>query len=238
MDLDVSNQGERILETDNAKMVRSHRERYHLIRRYLKPNDRVLDCATGTGYGAALLAKHCGSVDGVDLSDVAIKFARDNYHAKNLRFQVGSAYQLPFADSTFDVFCSIETIEHVDKPDQLVKEAIRVLKPGGLFIVSTPNRVISNLKSQERPANPFHLFEWSFLEMRDFLARHFSNVTYWGQRVRSRNKFHLPYVLSKMNRWVKRPDFVPVSADDTRARAMETWESWQPENFIAVCKRA
>ncbi len=235
--IDVSNQGERILETDNPRMVSSHRERYHLIRRYIKPGDRVLDCATGTGYGAAMLAKHCESVDAVDLSETAISYAREHYRVSNLRFQVGSAYQLPFGDSTFDLFCSIETIEHVDKPDQLVKEAIRVLKPGGLFVVSTPNRVISNLKSNERPANPFHLFEWSLLEMRNFLAGYFSEVTYWGQRVRSRNKFHLPYIHSKLNRWVKRPDFVSVSSQDSIAQAMETWDCWQPENFIAVCKK-
>lgn len=234
---DVSNQGERILETDNPRMVNSHRERYHLIRRYLTPSSRVLDCATGTGYGAALLAKHCASVDAVDLSETAIGYARDHYPASNLRFQVGSAYDLPFADGTFDLFCSIETIEHVDRPEQLVKEAIRVLKSGGLFIVSTPNRVISNLKSNQRPENPFHLFEWSFLEMRNFLANYFSDVTYYGQRVRSRNKFHLPYVHSKLNRWIRRPDFVTVSGCDSTAQAMETWDFWQPENFVAVCRR-
>lgn len=235
--MDVSNQGERILETDNPRMVQSHRERYHFIRRFLQPGFRVLDCATGTGYGAALLAPHCASVDAVDLSPVAIDYAKANYPAPNLKFHVGSAYELPFGDATFDLFCSIETIEHVDKPEQLAKEALRVLKPGGLFIVSTPNRVISNLKSKQRPENPFHLFEWSFLEMREFLRPFFSDVTYYGQRVRSRNKFRLPYFISKVNRWVKRPDFVPVSASDDSANAMETWDYWQPENFLAICKK-
>lgn len=231
---DITNSGERILENENPRLVREHLDRYRLALRYVKPTDSVLDCACGTGYGSHFLSDHVRQVEGVDVSEVAVGYAAGTYTKSNLRFSLGQADALPFKNATFDVYISFETIEHVPDPDALLNEAKRVLKPGGLFILSTPNRVINNLASGQRPQNPFHLFEWSFDEFHSCVSRHFSNVTYFGQRVRSRNKFRAPYFISKVKRALGKPDFVSLSP--TVKEQMLTWAYWQPENFVAIIR--
>jgi SAM-dependent methyltransferase len=74
------------------------------------------------------------------------------------------------------VVCSFEVIEHFDKVDAFLSEVSRVLNPGGVFIVSTPNR-------ERTPAgvNPFHEKEFDAREFQEVLSRHFQTVDCYGQ---------------------------------------------------------
>jgi len=232
---DVSNSGERIGEWDRPELWKSHLDRYRFARRFAGPTSRVLDCVCGSGYGSHLLATRAGSVDGVDLADVAVSFARARYPRPNLRFTTASAYTLPFPDGAFDLGCCFETIEHVPDPRALVAEARRVIAPGGTWIVSTPNRLASGLGPGEKPSNPFHVFEWSLGEMDACLREAFPTIRYFVQRVRSRNKLRPLYVRSKLSRLVGIPDVVELGGADVWAERLETAEAWMPEILIAVC---
>lgn len=96
----------------------------------------VLD--VGCGRGAFLgsirsSARRCG----IDPSPRAIEQAkRDN---PSCEFQVASAEKLPFPDGSFDAVYSLEVIEHVAQYQQMLGEIARVLKPGGVLFVQTPN---------------------------------------------------------------------------------------------------
>lgn len=232
----VSNQGERVLLEDR-QLIRSHLQRYKFALQYVRPDSHVLDCACGSGYGSYLLSSSVAQVTGIDLSPVAIHYCRETFKAPNLKFTEGSAEALQVPSNSIDLFCSIETIEHIPNPDRLVKEAKRVLKPGGRFLVSTPNRVNSGLVSGERPANPFHLVEWSLKEFDKLLRQEFQRISYFGQRIRSKNKFHKMYVVSKLKRALGQIDLTPMSVKESLLDSMETLNCWQPENFIAVCER-
>lgn len=102
----------------------------------VRPGQRVLDVASGPGTTAFLLASEFGAeVDGVDLGDRAVAMAgakaRDRGLAERVRFHVGDAERLPFADGTFDAVvseCAFCTFP--DKPTAAAEMA-RVLKPGG-----------------------------------------------------------------------------------------------------------
>ncbi|MEM2002864.1 MAG: class I SAM-dependent methyltransferase, partial [Candidatus Methanomethylicaceae archaeon] len=92
----------------------------HLMRyRYASACSRgacVLDAACGPGYGAAMLATEgkAARVVALDISEAAIAGARRKYKAyTNLEFIRGNVEDLPFADHTFDLYASFETIEHV-----------------------------------------------------------------------------------------------------------------------------
>jgi SAM-dependent methyltransferase len=232
----VSNQGERVLPGDRAELVSQHEARYLLAQKWIAPSHIVLDCACGSGYGLPFLAERAKQLIAVDISPVALAYAEKHFAAPNIRFELGSAEALNLPSGTVDVFCSFETIEHIPHPEKLVSEARRLLRRDGIFLVSTPNRVVSGLASGEKPGNPFHLIEWSLKEFDATLRRSFSRIDYFGQRVRSRNKFSPKYVSSKVRRAVGLPDFVAIPADPRAMDRMETWQSWQPENFIAVCR--
>lgn len=128
-----------------------------------------------------------------------------------VEYRLGNAQNLDLHDASFNVYCSFETIEHVPEPELLVSEARRVLRKGGLFLVSTPNRVFSGLAKGEKPSNPFHFQEWSLLEFDAILKKEFSQVQYFCQRIRSENKLH------------------PLS--------LEAAKPWLPMVYLAVCKK-
>ncbi len=130
-----------------------HLVRYRFAATYA-PGRRVLDVACGTGYGAAMLADAgAASVCGVDISAEALSHARSHYARETVRWIEADARKLPFPDGDFDLISCFETIEHVAAPAEVLDELRRVLSPGGLLLVSTPNAAVSSGE------NPFHLHE-------------------------------------------------------------------------------
>ena len=226
---EVSNQGERVLEGDREEVLRSHRDRYRFASEFLEPGDLVLDAACGSGYGCSILAETGASVVGLDTSATALEYARAHCRSKTVSFQLGSVTDLEQPAEKFDAYCSFETVEHVEEPEKLIAEAARVLKKRGVLILSTPNRISSELAKGQKPENPFHLFEWDLPELDSALRAQFVTAEYYGQRIRSRNKFHPLYVESKVKRLFSIDDIVRIRADTV---------SVQPMNFIAVCRKS
>ena len=96
----------------------------------------VLDVGCGAGVNSLAIAAKGHKVQGVDLSPVAI----EKYREKGFEGKVADLERaLDFEDNTFDlIFCS-EVIEHLNLPEVFSREIFRILKPGGSFVVSTPN---------------------------------------------------------------------------------------------------
>jgi len=141
-------------------------------------NRHVLDFGCGTGYGTALLAEQAATAIGVDLSAEAIAYARDNYQRHNLDFRVIESIErrrLPFKDGQFDTVVSFQVIEHIADTEAYLSEIARVLKPGGTFVVATPDRS-TRLFPFQRPWNRFHIQEFSAAQLLRNLTRHFSQV--------------------------------------------------------------
>src|SRR5439155_16636321 len=93
----------------------------------------------------ALLAGSAASVVGVDADPEAVEFARARYPLGNVTFLQGNAEEIPVpGEHTFDVVTSFETLEHLsaDGQGRFLAEERRLLRPGGLFLVSTPNRLL------------------------------------------------------------------------------------------------
>lgn len=109
----------------------------------LSPTDWVLDAGCASGYQVLEAARLAPMVVGVDLG---LDFVRTAYGASleqgitNAHFQVGSVEALAFKSASFSrVLCS-EVLEHVLQPDDTLTELTRVLKPGGLLVISVPNQ--------------------------------------------------------------------------------------------------
>ena len=109
-------------------VLAEHLARYLLAAR-LAPGRRVLDAASGEGYGTAMLAASgAENVIGVDVDAATVAHARGRY---GLDFRVGDVSELPFADGEFDLVVSFETIEHVADPEHALSEFARVLGDQG-----------------------------------------------------------------------------------------------------------
>lgn len=81
-------------------------------------------------------------VTGIDLSPASLEVAKKHDATGKTRYTVADAMDLPFANSHFDVVCAMDILEHVDNPEKLIKEAARVLRPGGLLFFHTFNRTL------------------------------------------------------------------------------------------------
>jgi ubiquinone/menaquinone biosynthesis C-methylase UbiE len=141
----------------------------------------VLDIACGTGYGSDyLLKKGAKKVVGGDISKEAIEYAKIHYGRNSLFFIRLDVCALPFQSKCFDVVVSFETIEHLKTPEIFLSECRRVLKKGGLFICSTPNKQVTSPFSIE-PVNPFHSHEFYAEEFCGLVKSEFSEVMLYGQ---------------------------------------------------------
>lgn len=127
---------------DKAQGIQSkwHHLKFDRIRKYLEPNQYHLDIACGPGTFIGTLDETIKSV-GVDIASPQIAYARDKYGAPHRQFELVDGGRLPFSSNTFDVLTCIELAEHlpVDECRALFEEAGRVAKPGGRFLVTTPD---------------------------------------------------------------------------------------------------
>ncbi|HTK29499.1 MAG TPA: class I SAM-dependent methyltransferase [Vicinamibacterales bacterium] len=103
----------------------------------------VLDIGCGAAVDLARFARGGADVTGVDLAPSAIALARANFEQQGLtgRFEVADGEQLPFPDAVFDLVYAHGVVQYTASPEQLVREARRVLKPGGTAIFQVYNRV-------------------------------------------------------------------------------------------------
>lgn len=159
--------------------------RYRFALPYCK-DKTVLDIGCGARKGPLLIAGIAKRVVGLDILSEAVLFSADKWHALNLHYLTSDARRIALKDETFDVVLSFEVIEHVDNYDALLRDAFRVLKSGGVFILSTPNRTVASADGVL--SNPDHVREFDCDELRPILARYFKNIDFLGQSLSERAK--------------------------------------------------
>jgi ubiquinone/menaquinone biosynthesis C-methylase UbiE len=173
--------GERLETHEQGEGMIEHLHRYAIAMD--RCNGKVvLDIASGEGYGSNLLATVASKVTGVDIDAGTVRAANEKYAAKhgNLEFIQGSADSIPTSPGLFDAVVSFETIEHHDKHKEMMKEIKRVLKPGGLLIISSPDKLFYSDKPGT--TNPFHVKELYKDEFRLLLTSYFKNVVLYRQK--------------------------------------------------------
>lgn len=151
----------------------------------------VLDLACGDGYGTYSISLRAANVIGMDLDPMAVGMARKKY---GVDCRVGSAEKIPMPAGSIDCVVSFETIEHVEDAPAFLREVHRVLKPGGKFILSTPNRKFYHAGTT---ANPFHLREYDLTEICGLVSQLFNVSKVFGQSFR---KSPLDWIEEKMDR--------------------------------------
>jgi ubiquinone/menaquinone biosynthesis C-methylase UbiE len=258
----------RLPDVENGDIIAEiHRERYRFAAR-LVLEGRVLDIACGIGYGSKILAQEdkVKQVIGVDVSSEAIHAAKQKFGGNKLSFQLASGERLPFQDNCFDSVVSLETIEHMAKPVCFLAELRRVLRPGGVIVISTPNRRFHSC-GRRKPWNPYHTVEYEPLEFRSTLLDHVGSLEFWGGQEFSEvnlwslvkynwieikyyqivhhpivSKLILPLIVLK--RWLVHPKasvykhgILEPSLQHRRCQVTQWLEGCEPYTMVAVCRK-
>jgi SAM-dependent methyltransferase len=127
----------------------------------------VLEAGCGEGYGADLLAGVARRVVAVDYDEAAVTHVRSRY--PRVEVMQANLAELPLDDASMDVVANFQVIEHLWDQGQFVRECLRVLRPGGLLMMSTPNRITFS-PGRDTPINPFHTRELNADELTELLV--------------------------------------------------------------------
>lgn len=156
------------------KAVLEHKLRYDFTKRFVK-NKIVIDLGCGVGYGAFELAKSgARKVYGIDISSNTIEYAKAHYSDESITYEAKDALNTKLPSGIADVVTAFEVIEHVMDHKKFLQEALRLLRPNGIFIMSTPNSDASF------GDNPYHIKEFAFQELRKILSI-FKTLQFYGQ---------------------------------------------------------
>jgi SAM-dependent methyltransferase len=175
--------GERFVPGAAVEISYHHWLRYFFALQFAQ-DKRVLDVASGEGYGSAYLASRAAKVDGFDASPETVRHAASVYGDNPRVSFISSDIDAFFRDAqpaSYDVVTAFEVIEHVDEPAQraLLQGIRKVLAPGGVALISSPDKQLySDVRLQK---NPFHVREMYRDEFQTLLGSVFPNVRTFEQ---------------------------------------------------------
>lgn len=158
---------------ENYWVVTQHMKRYAFVSESVR-SGKVLDVASGSGYGASMLLSQNPDIEsytGADYDEIAIGVARKINTDPRAYFHHGDFSDI---DDKFDWVISLETIEHVPDPDAFLAALKAKLAPGGRMIISLPCE-----RWHGSHVNRYHWSSWNFQRVRSFLAPHFDHIEYY-----------------------------------------------------------
>lgn len=233
-----------------------HMAKYKFALKFCKGKD-VLEIGCGSGYGSKYLAENgVKKITGYDVDTQAINFAVKNSSHDNINFLKGDVQTLRLKDR-YDVVLSFEVIEHLKRPEKLLELSKKVLRKGGIFILSTPNKSYSIL-DHGKPSNPYHIYEYYPNELKKILLKYFKFVKLYGvildnkDKLKEETKMHLSLRWKLINsltnkRWVRRlMNYLPeypkrlISGESKLSFKTEDFHlcknrAEEATDFVAVC---
>jgi len=134
-----------------------------------------LDAGCGSGYGTNMASKVADSIIGVDISEMAIAYARRHYGSEKVKFISGDMGRLSVIGK-FNVILVVESIEHINEVAQcmFLASAYKLLARNGVAIITTPMTTDGGLN----PTNPYHKNEFTLLQFMDITSKHFDETSY------------------------------------------------------------
>lgn len=192
-----------------------HLASYKFALPYVK-GKKVLEVGCGTGYGTKLMSEAAQHIDAIDASVQAIEYAKVNNLSNRISFKVKSDFN--YGLGLYDVVVSFQVVEHV-LDDVLYMEGIyKALKPGGIFIVATPDRE-TRLFPWQKPWNEFHLREYSADELSKLLSQ-FSDVELYQMSAKD-EIYNIEMERTRSAKWILSPLTFPLIPEFLRVIALK-----------------
>lgn len=159
---------------------------------------RILDLGCGDGTHVRQALAYGTELYGIDYSPDVVERAKQL--VPEASFQPASAYALPYGDDFFDAVYSVDVIEHLEDPERMLKEAQRVLKPGGWIVIQTPNYPIKRVydayhtfaKNAWRTSfadDPTHVYKFPATALRRMMAKYFRIEKAFPRNVQFEGRF-------------------------------------------------
>jgi SAM-dependent methyltransferase len=174
---------------DRARTERLNRGRLGLVRRYLRPDARVLDIGAGDCAFSFVLARRARLVTAVEISEGSAVIAGA---PENFTFLIYDGFRLPLSPASIDLAFSDQLVEHLhlDDVEWHFKMIADALAPGGCYVFRTPHRFtgphdVSRYFTHGEPEG-FHMKEWTYRELAAVLRRcgYGSLAAFWSARGR------------------------------------------------------
>lgn len=159
---------ERQTATNLEGIRQDHVERYKVALKFICPEDRVLDAACGTGYGAYLIAKEVKPkhITAIDRSAEAIAQGKEYFYDRKISYLVQDINGLnEFPDEAFDVICALEILEHLEKESAFLETLYKLLTRNGVLIISTPNQDVLPFAKEQFPFHTRHYTSEEFIRL-------------------------------------------------------------------------
>ena len=166
---------ERVSDTDQSDKYVFQRSLLAYVKSAEIVKGDVLEIGTGNGYGIEIIAPQTKSLLSVDKFQIDNETSAIIQNLENVEFKKMKTPPLKeIPDKSMDYVVSFQVIEHIKNDDFFVSEVYRVLKNGGKFIVTTPNKKMSLTRS------PWHIREYTVNELEDLLLKSFQSVNKQG----------------------------------------------------------
>lgn len=134
------------MELTSYSLQKTNEVVLNLVKNNISGNSSILDLGAGEGYLADRVLKSIADIPGENRLTVCDLFP-ENFKAHGIKCDKVDINQgISYPDAQFDIVYSVEVFEHVENQFELFKESCRILKPGGIFIFTTPN--ILNINSR------------------------------------------------------------------------------------------
>jgi len=181
----MSAAGRMVPGVSEQALEKEHLVRYRFACDFARGRD-VLDAACGVGYSAPMFLKAgARRYFGFAINVEAVESATRKYRTHDaISFVVDDACEFRHVpEQAFDLAVSFETIEHVPSAEAFLANVRRALRPGGVFIVSTPHRLRYSPGNRlwSKPWNPYHVREWNRGEFLELLKPWFRVTQVLGQ---------------------------------------------------------
>jgi ubiquinone/menaquinone biosynthesis C-methylase UbiE len=171
----------------------------HVMQLFDKRGGRYLDAGCGTGDFIPDLVQRGGEVYALDFAEEMIERSRKKVEvhgcADSVQFAVGDVGNLPYDSNFFDAIIGVGLVEYLPDLDAAFREAYRVLKPGGILIVTVPNIV-----------SPFMAYETMLPKVKGVVKRALATVGLW-KRERERSFAQRHFVPQQLDRQLRRAGF-------------------------------